>query len=344
MYWEQSNILIGKKKDYEFERYACFDLDDTLITTKSNKKFPVDGDDWKFKYPNVKDVLRSQYEKKYNIVIISNQRGLKTQVLIDEWKRKLNNIMKELDIPITVYASIVKDFYSKPYPTIYEKFITNATRIFYCGDAYDTKKAFSDTDLKFALNCGIKFVTPEKMFQCIDVIFDVPINPILNIKRTNELVNKAKQKEMIIMVGMMGSGKSYIAKKLGSNIVNRDTLGTMKKCDLTCERLAKLSEHIIIDNTNPTKESRSMFINIGKKYGYKIICIVMDTPIEISQHNMRYRHYKSNGNIELIPDIAYRIFLKKYEEPNYDEGIDVIEHKMISISDDVDEDYFLYFD
>lgn len=41
---------------------------------------------------------------------------------------------------------------------------------FYCGDAAGrpargtTKKDFSDSDLKFALNIGIQFKTPEQVF------------------------------------------------------------------------------------------------------------------------------------------------------------------------------------
>ena len=36
---------------------------------------------------------------------------------------------------------------------------------YYCGDALGRKRDFSDTDLKFALNCNFKFSTPEKFFN-----------------------------------------------------------------------------------------------------------------------------------------------------------------------------------
>lgn len=39
---------------------------------------------------------------------------------------------------------------------------------FYCGDAAGRKdgkkKDFSDSDLKFALNVGVKFLTPQNLF------------------------------------------------------------------------------------------------------------------------------------------------------------------------------------
>ena len=45
--------------NYEFKDkpFAAFDLDDTIIKTKSGKKFPRDKEDWVFTYDSTKDNL-----------------------------------------------------------------------------------------------------------------------------------------------------------------------------------------------------------------------------------------------------------------------------------------------
>ena len=61
----------------EYPTIACFDLDYTLIKPKSGKKFPIDKNDWEWMYPNVPKKLKDYYEKKYTIVIFSNQKNSK---------------------------------------------------------------------------------------------------------------------------------------------------------------------------------------------------------------------------------------------------------------------------
>ena len=48
----------------EYPKFACFDLDYTLIKPKSGKKFPVDKNDWEWMYPNVPNKLREYYENR----------------------------------------------------------------------------------------------------------------------------------------------------------------------------------------------------------------------------------------------------------------------------------------
>lgn len=43
--------------------YIAFDMDGTIITTKSGKAFPVDGSDWKFWDPSVPDVMRKHHKE-----------------------------------------------------------------------------------------------------------------------------------------------------------------------------------------------------------------------------------------------------------------------------------------
>ena len=44
-----------------------FDLDSTLIKTKSGAKFPINDKDWVFQYPNVKETLQ-KIKDKFNLL------------------------------------------------------------------------------------------------------------------------------------------------------------------------------------------------------------------------------------------------------------------------------------
>ena len=63
------------KKD-EFSKIAAFDLDGTIIKTKSGRVFPKDKNDWVFFNDNVKKILYNLCNNNYKIVIFTNQKGI----------------------------------------------------------------------------------------------------------------------------------------------------------------------------------------------------------------------------------------------------------------------------
>lgn len=321
------------------ENYACFDLDDTLITTKSGKKFPANENDWKFKFDNVIEKIRELNENRYNIIVITNQGGLKKKEYgIEKWKIKIDNIVKQLDVPIKICVAISKDMYRKPFPTFFDK-IKNSymdyENSFYCGDACGRPKDHGDSDLKFALNCKLKFMIPEHIFDNTKNKFpDVKYIDFSKYKKDKtqldqDSIIKLGKNEMIIMVGIQGSGKSTFANRNIKSmnkykIISRDVVGTISKCIKKCESYMKKEYSTIIDNTNPKVLDRKQFIDIGKKYNYHITCVVMKMDNELAKHNTCYRHYITNGDKQMIPDIAFNIYKKNYVEPQISEGIDTI--------------------
>jgi DNA 3'-phosphatase len=153
-----NNPLFSKK-------IAAFDFDHTLVKPKNNETFPRYIDDWEYLYSNIKEILEKLYENHYMIVIFTNQS--KT------WKEiQILNVVKDINIPITVVIAFSKDEY-KPNKYIFEKFIKsferNETDIdykqsFFVGDALDASIHFSDSDKKFGENIGFTVKSPEEMF------------------------------------------------------------------------------------------------------------------------------------------------------------------------------------
>ncbi len=339
---------IGETENFEMGRkIAAFDLDNTLINTKSKKKFPTSADDWVWAFKTVPTVLQDLIDKKYTIVIISNQAGFeKNKSKGDDWKKKIENIAKELEIELKVFCSISKNKYRKPCSTFVDEFFpeTISKHSFYCGDAIGRKDDFADTDYKFAINSNLNFKSPENVF--LDNDDNLPkINYWLDInnKIKNKKINfEPKEREMLIMVGFQGSGKShlanYINKTYDYKIVNQDLLKTDAKCKKYTIELINANENIIIDSTNPSKDKRKALIDVAKKYKYTVRICQMTTSYEQSMHNNCYRAYVQGKNI--VPDIAYNMFKSKYEEPSLDEDVDEILKFCAQLPDD--DEYYKY--
>ena len=83
----------------------------------------------------------------------------------------------------------------------------------------------------------------------------------------------------------------------------------------------KYKRNIVIDNTNPNFETRKPYLDLAKKYGYNRYIINFNTNKKINRYYNYYRVQKSKGKINIIPDVSYNIFYKKFETPSSNEGI-----------------------
>ena len=116
------------------------------------------------------------------------------------------------------------------------------------------------------------------------------------------------------MVGSPGSGKSYVSKKYfvpkGYVHINRDTLGSWQKCVSALDAALLKKQSVIIDNTNPDKESRKRFVEVTKKHKIPCRCFVMNTSIFQSKHNNLFREI-TDKNHQIVTDIIINSY--KYE-------------------------------
>ncbi|KAH9644829.1 hypothetical protein HF086_007917 [Spodoptera exigua] len=285
-------------------KIAAFDMDGTLIKTKSGKVHPVDTNDWQIAFPTVQKKLKEHVEDNYKLVILSNQAPIGNgRVKIEDFKKKIENIVTKLDVPFQVYIATGKGFYRKPttgmWKVLSEKkngdLKINMAESFYCGDAAGRlanwapgkKKDHSMADKLMAENLNLKFFTPEQFFLGHSIA-NVPMaKPDFNPKELADAPFNdniiGKEKEILVLVGFPGSGKSFLAKYIekesGYNYatVCRDVLGSWQKCAAEASKLLERGKSVIVDSTNPDKESRGRWLSLAKEkkivtYIYLTLC------------------------------------------------------------------------
>ena len=193
------DVPLSKKKI----KIASFDLDYTIIKTKSGNVFPKNKDDWTFYNEDVIPMLKEFHKKNYLIVIFTNQSSLgKNETKKKDFIYKINNILKKIDLPISVFISISYGYFRKPCTGAFKIYLDNLNsksidfkKSFYCGDAAGRpkgwsknklKKDFSSSDLFFANNIGLNFFLPEQIFENMkDCKINLPIRKFLNCKSKN---------------------------------------------------------------------------------------------------------------------------------------------------------------
>lgn len=322
---------------------AAFDLDGTLIKTKSGSRFPKDRDDWMFFCSKVINKLRELVADEYKIVIFTNQAGLRKDTKkIENFKKKIENIVTALDLPIQVFISTTDSIYRKPATGMWEALqndYNNNQKIakdksFYVGDAAGRpenwmpgkKKDHSVSDRLFALNLGITFYTPDEYFlgntttKYIMPEFNPSALPSPQIDTDMYTTNK---QEMIIMVGIQGSGKTTFCRNYliphGYIHINRDQLGSWQKCVSLVEKAIASGKSVVIDNTNPDPESRAKYLDIAKQQKLPVRCFLMATTNEHAKHNLKFRTITDESQT-VITDMIFNSFKKKYKKPTLSEG------------------------
>lgn len=230
---EKGKMLVFTSKGVKAsEKIASYDMDGTIIKTKSGNVFPKTCDDWMLNYPEVPKKLKALKEDDFKICFFTNQGGIaKGKTDLNEFKQKIKLIIAKLQVPVQVFIAITDGYYRKPLPGMWEhleKHANNGIRIskeksFFVGDAAGRpeigkgktkrRKDHSLADRLFAYNVGLRFYTPEEHFLSekqedwirpeFDPTKDFSCLPLLEPKDT---ILPAEQCEMIIMVGLPGSG------------------------------------------------------------------------------------------------------------------------------------------
>ncbi|OAX81901.1 polynucleotide kinase 3'-phosphatase [Emergomyces africanus] len=344
-------------------RVAAFDLDSTLIATKSGRRFPTNERDWKWWSPSVPSKLKELNDEGYVVVVLSNQKAISLKKdlkggkmdskSLSIFKKKVAAVMQTLDVPFSVYAATENDEFRKPRVRMWREMLDDhdldvaglldLEQSIFVGDAAGREGDHSCVDRRdFAANVGIPFKTPEEFFlneapKPISRAFD-PKNYIAasSGEETNITFSKKNDVELVIFCGSPGSGKSTFYWKylepLGYERVNQDILKSRPKCLKVAKEYLDARKSVAVDNTNAGAETRAYWIELAKETKVPIRCIYLSTPPQICKHNDAVR--AANPKMEsinpesrtLLPGIAFGDFQRRFQEPTLSEGFQDITH------------------
>uniref|UniRef100_A0A4W5M2X5 Polynucleotide kinase 3'-phosphatase n=1 Tax=Hucho hucho TaxID=62062 RepID=A0A4W5M2X5_9TELE len=336
------------------KKIAGFDIDGCIITTNSGKVFPTSPDDWRILFPEIQPKLASLLKKGYKVVFFTNQMGIsRGKLKPEDFKSKVENILKTLQLPVQVFVASGPGIYRKPVMGMWEHLCekgnggvaVDKSQSLYVGDAAGRpvnwapgkkKKDFSCSDRLFALNLGLQFHTPEEFFLGWKTApFSLPpFDPRKSDSNArlydppSASLTSTKQ-EVIIAVGFPASGKStffhtHIVPK-GYVYVNRDTLGSWQSCVSACERALKEGRSVAVDNTNPDPESRKRYL---QSLGVSCRCFNFSASLEQAKHNNRHMRMscKINACMKVFAhsEQTFSSRRKKFVAPSLSEGFSEI--------------------
>lgn len=132
--------------------------------------------------------------------------------------------------------------------------------------------------------------------------------------------------ELIIFVGLQGSGKTtwyrehfaathvHVSKDLMPNARSRETRQQQQ-----IEKALADGRSVVVDNTNPSIESRAPLIALGHRLGARVIAVYFEMHVPTSLMRNRAREGKAR-----VPDVAIFRTKKQLVPPSLDEGFDEV--------------------
>uniref|UniRef100_A0A0K0F9Y0 Bifunctional polynucleotide phosphatase/kinase (inferred by orthology to a human protein) n=1 Tax=Strongyloides venezuelensis TaxID=75913 RepID=A0A0K0F9Y0_STRVS len=334
------------------EKVASFDLDHTLIRPTNRATHPRHDLDWEFCFDNVIDELKKLYDNGYKLILFTNQKGISSKKNTNiNLKNRIENIVEKINLPLQVFISTGHPKYRKPSKGMWELLCEmyndsipiNLSNSFYVGDGAGRlgepilpKRDFSDSDRLFSLNIGITFKTPEEFFKKTKYTggyFDALFNPKIFFDRTLPLLVPenseiiSSEPEIVLLVGITGSGKSFFASKY-LDVNNYYIINDSKKLKSNIfqnplnviEGFLNDGKNIVIDERNLEKSTRKFWIDIAKELKVNIRCFYFDLYVYHCCHNMAYKQIVNECKYDPSTKSLVKSSQKILQPPTYEEG------------------------
>jgi len=150
-------------------------------------------------------------------------------------------------------------------------------------------------------------------------------------------------REVVMVMGLAGAGKSTLATRLGGTRLNRDQRGGTLRgiVRALAERLAAGDDLVVVDNTYLGRATRADVIATAHEHDARVRCVFLDTPLGDAQINVIRRMLDRRGallgpdeiaqaakedpNI-MAPTALFRM-ARELEPPSLDEGFTEIDHQ-----------------
>lgn len=277
------------------------DIDGTIITSKSGRRWAADADDWVFLGP-VSQTLENLRKQGWTVALVSNQSDWKTS---PGPAAKIASILSALEdingwAPWCLVATATRKekdtVYRKPARGLYDVLVKEIggktfSKIRMCGDAIGESDPFpgyhwSDSDFAFATAIGAEFIRPCDLFEPCD-----PVTPSNSI-------------ELVILMGNPGSGKSTtgrLLKAAGYIHIEQDVVGTKAAVKKAVLAALSMGSSVVVDATHGSAANREPYVSIA-------------TPKRILWHIRDGRPFNACRESP-VPEIAYAVYSKHFAAP-----------------------------
>ncbi|KAF2863936.1 PNK3P-domain-containing protein [Piedraia hortae CBS 480.64] len=365
----KDSLLIARFGDATTEKrpkpakIAAFDLDSTLITSKSGRTFAKSAQDWQWWNSCIPQRLQKLHGEGYALVVMTNQAAIKFRSSkatpgevksLATFKEKVTAVLTTIKLPISLYAATQPDEHRKPRSGmwkqmcqdygLYEPGAIDLANSIFVGDAAGRdadlnsgrKKDHSCADRQFAMNNGIAFHTPEEYFLGEPVhSFEIGFDPNNFLTTTNSKAPAQRNHdlELVLFCGSPGAGKSTYywrqMQPLGYERANQDALKSRDRCMRAAEDFVRQGKSVVVDNTNADVETRRKWVEWARAQSVPVRLIHFTAPTRLCEHNDTVRALSGDlMNPEgrtMLPRVAFTSFTSRYREPRTDEGFDDIQ-------------------
>jgi len=317
------------------QKMAAFDYDWTLVRPESGNTFARGRDDWRWMQPTVPRDLKNFYDAGYFIAIFTNQtKAFKREQVL--------KVLGDLKIPMAVCIGVEKAD-QKPGVAMMDALTARIAGAkewklgasFFVGDAMGRRGDWSDVDKVFAETVGFgKIRVPEDLFKPAAAVAapapagaaaaaaaapaGAPLPDALSVAPPG-------QREVVIMIGFPGSGKSTIATGLfGADaryeVLHGDHYKTPKKLAQAASAALAAGKLPVVDATNPSREKRAVYIALAREAGVPARCVHVATSRETA-----YARNVARVEAKVVPRIAYAVYNKHFVAPDAEaEGCAVV--------------------
>jgi DNA 3'-phosphatase len=279
--------------------------------SKSGKRWAADGDDVVFR-GDAPAVLQRFATEGWTVAIVSNQSEMSKPRTCPGPLSKINAVLNALYeanawAPWCLVASgpSTDSVYRKPAPGLHQLLLKElefptVSEVMMCGDAVGPaaerpEYRWSSSDAEFAARIGATFQTPDTLF---------PPSQLMPAAG-------ASGKELVLLVGNMGSGKSTTARRLveaGYVHCEQDALGNSRAVARAATAGLASGKSVVVDASHATAEHRAPYIALAKKHGANV---------RIAWHIRDGRPYNALRE-KPVPEVAYAVYSKRFEDPRFD--------------------------